>query len=108
MFGLLNILEKNLTATTKEQIYDEQISPLMTQIISICKERKIPIVASFFTPGDDDPELAVTTALLGAGFEAPQNFSNALRELRPELFGGAPLMLRTEHGDGSTTLSAVI
>ncbi|MBR8135115.1 hypothetical protein [Burkholderia cenocepacia] len=97
-----------MSTATKEQIYDRQISPLMTRIIAICKEHKIPIVASFFTPGDDDPELAVTTALLGDGFEAPQNFSNALRELRPELFGGAPLMLRTEHGDGSTTLSAVI
>ncbi|RQU96669.1 hypothetical protein [Burkholderia cenocepacia] len=97
-----------MTATTKEQIYDEQISPLMTQIIAICKEHKIPILASFFTPGDDDPELAVTTALLGNGFEAPKNFTSALRELRPELFGDAPLMLRTDHGDDSTTLTAVI
>ncbi|HEM7897003.1 TPA: hypothetical protein U2L33_001035 [Burkholderia cenocepacia] len=97
-----------MNAVTKEQIYDEQISPLMTQIIAICKQHKIPIVASFFTPSGDDPELAVTTALLGNGFEAPKNFSNALRELRPELFGGAPLMLRTDHGDGSTTLTAVI
>ena len=97
-----------MNAVTKEQIYDEQISPLMTQIIKICKEHKIPILASFFTPGDDDPELAVTTALLGNGFEAPVNFSNALRELRPELFGGTPLMLRTELGDGSTTLTAIV
>ncbi|UEP31267.1 MULTISPECIES: hypothetical protein [unclassified Burkholderia] len=97
-----------MTAATKEKIYDEQISLLMTQIISICKVHKIPIVASFFAPGDNDPELAVTTALLGNGFEAPKNFSNALRELRPELFGGAPLMLRTEHGDGSTTMTAIL
>ncbi|WP_175810615.1 hypothetical protein [Burkholderia cepacia] len=97
-----------MTTITKEQIYDEKISPLMTQIIAICKEHGIPIVASFFTPGDDDPELAVTTALLGNGFEAPKNFENALRELRPELFGGTPLMLRTDHGDGSTTLTAVL
>ncbi|VWB16373.1 hypothetical protein BLA14095_00477 [Burkholderia lata] len=97
-----------MATVSKEQIYDEQISPLMTQIIAICKEHKIPILASFFTPGDDDPELAVTTALLGNGFEAPKNFGNALRELRPELSGGAPLMLRTDHGDGSTTLTAVL
>ncbi|MCA8048054.1 hypothetical protein [Burkholderia arboris] len=97
-----------MTTATKEQIYDEQISPLMTQIIAICKEHKIPILASFFTPGDDDPELAVTTALLGNGYEAPVNFGNALRALRPELFGSSPLMLHTDHGDGSTTLTAVI
>ncbi len=97
-----------MTTATKEHIYDDKISPLMMQIIAICKVHKIPIVASFFTPGADDPELAVTTALLGAGFDAPKNFSNALRELRPELFGGAPLMLRTEHGDGSMTMTAIL
>ncbi|MGU7780497.1 hypothetical protein [Burkholderia sp. PU8-34] len=97
-----------MAIATKERIYDEQISPLMTQIIAICKEHKIPILASFFTPGDDDPELAVTTALLGNGFEAPKNFGNALRELRPELFDRAPLMLRAEHGDGGTTMTAIL
>ena len=97
-----------MTATTKEQIYDDKISPLMAQIITICKIHKIPIVASFFIPGADDPELAVTTALLGNGFEAPKNFRSALRELRPELFGGTPRMLRTDHGDGTTTLTAII
>ncbi|OXI42449.1 hypothetical protein [Burkholderia aenigmatica] len=97
-----------MTTATKEQIYDAQISPLMAQIIEICKEHGIPIVASFFTPGEDDPELAVTTALLGNGFEAPVNFSDALRALRPELFGGTPLMLRTEHGDGNATLTAIL
>ncbi|MCA8313221.1 hypothetical protein LGN43_02915 [Burkholderia multivorans] len=97
-----------MNAITKEQIYDEQISPLMTQIIAICKEHRIPIVASFFTPGDDDHELAVTTALLGNGFEAPVNFTNALRALRPELFIGTPLMLRTDHSNGSTTMTALL
>ncbi|RQZ50901.1 hypothetical protein [Burkholderia sp. Bp9099] len=97
-----------MTAVTKEQIYDEQISPLMTQIIAICKEHKIPVLASFFAPGEDDPELAVTTALLGNGFESPVNFSNALRVLRPELFVGTPLMLRLDHGDGSKTMTAIL
>lgn len=97
-----------MIAVTKEQVYDERISPLMAQIIAICKVHKIPVVASFFTPGADDPELAVTTALLGNGFEAPKNFTNALRELRPELCGGTPLMLRTDHRDGRTTMTAVL
>jgi hypothetical protein len=30
-----------------EKIYDEQISPLMTKIIEICKEHKIPFFAEF-------------------------------------------------------------
>lgn len=32
-------------ATTTEQIYDEQIAPLMTKIIEVCKEHRIPFVA---------------------------------------------------------------
>jgi hypothetical protein len=31
----------------KEAVYDEQIAPLMTQIIKICKEHEIPLVAVF-------------------------------------------------------------
>jgi hypothetical protein len=35
-----------------EAVYDEQISPLMTQIIEICKANNIPMVASFQFAGD--------------------------------------------------------
>lgn len=30
-----------------EQVYDEQIFPLMQQMIAICKEHRIPMLASF-------------------------------------------------------------
>ena len=33
--------------TDKERIYDEKISPLMTQIITLCKEHKINMAATF-------------------------------------------------------------
>lgn len=39
----------------REAIYDERISPLMTQIIAICKEHDIPMVASFQI-NDDRPD----------------------------------------------------
>ena len=32
---------------SKEKIYDEQIFPLMTQIMEICKNNKIPMFATF-------------------------------------------------------------
>ncbi|MDF2790461.1 MAG: hypothetical protein K0S80_3562 [Neobacillus sp.] len=32
----------------KEEIYDNKISPLMKQIIEICKREEIPMAASFF------------------------------------------------------------
>lgn len=43
----------------KERIYDEQISPLMEQIIAICKAHKINMAANFSlgpAPNLDDPE----------------------------------------------------
>lgn len=36
----------------KEQVYDEQIAPLMTQIIEICRAHKIKMHASFELDGD--------------------------------------------------------
>lgn len=32
----------------KEQIHDEQIAPLMTKIIEICKANEIPMLASYY------------------------------------------------------------
>lgn len=60
----------------KEKIYDEQISPLMKQIIEICKEHKIPLFSIFgFDPispeekieVQDDPSLSYDckTILIG-------------------------------------------
>lgn len=49
----------------KESVYDEKISPLMSQIIAICQEHKINMFATFAL--DVDPEtdniLKCTTAL---------------------------------------------
>lgn len=91
----------------KEQIYDEQISPLMAQIIEICKEHKIAHLACFAIPNDDDPDLRCSTAQLTADFEPPDEFLQAWKHLRP---GGraSMMMLRTENGDGSTTLTAIV
>lgn len=34
-------------ATDAEAVYDERIAPLMTEIIGICREHKIPVLATF-------------------------------------------------------------
>jgi len=36
----------------KEKIYDDQISPLMVQILAICKDNKIAMIAAFMLAGD--------------------------------------------------------
>lgn len=37
-----------------EQVYDDEISPLMAQIIEICKRENMPMVASFQYARDED------------------------------------------------------
>lgn len=36
-----------------ESVYDDQIAPLMTQIIAICAKHKLPIAATFEYATDD-------------------------------------------------------
>ena len=54
----------------REPIYDEQVAPLMTEIIRICLENDIPMVACFqLSDGDRDEDeemgpMFCTTALL--------------------------------------------
>ncbi len=48
----------------EESTYDERIAPLMTQIIAVCKERRIPMFASFaYGQGSDGGTDFCTTSL---------------------------------------------
>jgi hypothetical protein len=55
----------------KEQIYDERIAPLMDEIIGICTEYKIAMLASFSVPNGtvEGADLMCTTSLLKEEFE---------------------------------------
>jgi len=66
---------------TQEEIYDLKIQPLMTMIIGICQEYKIPMIASFACPNDEPHgnDLRCTTALLDPEFIGDQKgFKEAL------------------------------
>lgn len=71
---------------TKEQAYDEFISPLMGEIIAHCREHKIPLIANFRIHNDDDPNLVCTTALLREEYDPTDNQLRA----RDALYSGAP------------------
>jgi hypothetical protein len=49
---------------SEEEVYDNQISPLMTQIIAICNEHQIPMLASFVYENDEDDGVGHCTTLL--------------------------------------------
>lgn len=68
----------------RERAYDEEINPLMAQIIAICKRADIPMVANFRL--DDD--LATTTAVPGAtGYGERQQTAIDILYPRPIAFG---------------------
>lgn len=89
-------------AGKKEKIYDAHISPLMDQIIAICKANKIAIVASFHLGKD----LHCTTTLLEDSF----NPSSSQVEACPILTGRSrsPLMINVRDGDGKIASSTAV
>jgi len=81
-------------AKTKESVYDDQIYPLMAEIIRICKEHRIAMVASFALGNDESAgtELVCSTALLADEYSPPRAFLDALSALkRPPSFIAATI-----------------
>lgn len=50
-----------------EEVYDNEIAPLMDQIIEICKRARMPMVASFCYLRDEDGEEGICTTRLPGG-----------------------------------------
>ena len=86
---------------TKETFYDANIRPLMTQIIALCKEGDIAMLADFALDWDDDEQthLKCTTVLLSADLNPPDEMLKAARILRP--LQRSPIMMTVQDGDGN-------
>ena len=71
--------------TAKEEIYDNQISPIMRQILAICQEHKIAVLAEFCLGYDEDAddELCCTSALLTEDHEPTERILKAFDLLKP-------------------------
>jgi hypothetical protein len=90
----------------KEEIYDNEISPLMTQIIKTCKANNIAMLMSFSIPTKEEPDLECTTAVLGDETNPPVHLKQALNVIRPP---SSQTMLTTRNGDGEiTNMTAII
>jgi hypothetical protein len=86
---------------TKEEIYDQQISPLMAKIIECCREHKIAFVATYSLSSQDDEGLQCTSALPEDDCEPPEHYLAAMRLI----YGRArnPLMVTTRDASGKVT-----
>jgi hypothetical protein len=87
---------------TKEEFYDEKISPLMAQIIAMCKEGEIPMVADFALDWSEDEQshLKCTTVILGDELDPPDEMLAAARVLRGH-GQSSPMMLTIRDADGN-------
>jgi hypothetical protein len=65
-----------------ESVYDEKISPLMAEIIAICKEHKMPMLASFqFRYNEEEQSSFCTTRLHWDDTPESENLSAATKEI---------------------------
>ncbi len=62
----------------REEIYDQDIKPLMSRIINICIENKIPMVAEYNIPIDKHPGLCVSTAVVEHIEHVPEHILSIL------------------------------
>jgi len=101
----------------KEEIYDEQISPLMQQIIAITREHGIAMIASFDIAhdgegpnGEDCSTLTCTTHLPNGEENHNERFTRSAQIIRQgqRSQNGPSMPLTTVHPDGSKTLTAFI
>lgn len=93
-------------APSKEQIYDEHIAPLMTQIIELCKAHGIAMLASFLIPTVEDSGLNCLTNLPDETGKVPDHHLQAVRVIRPPT--PAPVHVTTKSEDGSVTIAAFL
>ncbi|HBR2117531.1 TPA: hypothetical protein L9N02_004021 [Klebsiella quasipneumoniae subsp. similipneumoniae] len=70
-----------------ESIYDEKISPLMRQIIDICKEHNMPMVASFAYENSEENGIGCCTTKLTFEGRYIKEFAEATSIIR-----GNPLL----------------
>jgi hypothetical protein len=93
----MNMAKK--TKKTREQIHDELISPLVSQIIGICKKHKIPMLANFNLASEDDEGLQCTTHVFGDDWESTEAMRKAAALLGPRASSVSMLTVRDGNGE---------
>lgn len=91
-----------------EKVYDEEITPLMTKIIDICKAHKLPMFASFLYSLDVDSEQdgTCTTNLMFEDRPIPPEMLSLVEVVG--LVRQKPLRLRVRNKEGVITEETVI
>jgi hypothetical protein len=99
----------------KEDVYDNQLSPLILQIIGICKAQGIAMIASFNIAhdgegpdGEDCSSLTCTSHLPDGDEVFDDRFAKCFGIIRQGVRQNSAMHITTQHADGSKTLTAFI
>ena len=90
-----------MSVKDNEAIYDEQISPLMAQIIAICKEHHIPMAATF----EYAPEDYCSTILYLPEWGASPHIKRVAATIQAGT--PSPFQITTTKADGSKIIEVV-
>ena len=98
--------KKSKAKRTREQVYDAEISPLVAQIIAICKRDKIPMIANFNLDHEGDG-LQCTTNIFGDDWPLTDGMRTAYHAMKPQ--ESTVAMITTRDGSGNITrMDAVV
>ena len=99
----------------KEQVYDSQISPLIQEVIGICRSKGIAMFASFNIAhdgegpdGQDCSSLTCTSHLPDGDEVFDERYSKCAVAVRRGASQTMAMHLTTQNPDGSKTLTAII
>jgi hypothetical protein len=92
----------------KEQIYDEQISPLMKQIIKICQDNGIAMIFSASLPTEEEPGCTCTSIIPDQDGKSGTGHMEALRHIKGAYSSSSPVMFTVIRADGSKSCEAII
>lgn len=84
---------------TKEEFYDEKISPLMAQIIDLVKEANINMAATFALDPNEDGEVLFCSTVLPLD-EADEDGMKRIRECSAVMYPKPTFMAFTIHSGG--------
>ncbi|AJH80306.1 hypothetical protein FOC88_27350 (plasmid) [Bacillus thuringiensis] len=68
----------------KEKVYDEEIAPLLQQILEICKREELPMVAQFYLAGESPYNEEAVTPLYCSSVIIPggRNEEEGIKQLQ--------------------------
>jgi hypothetical protein len=80
----------------KESVYDEQLAPLMTQILEICEANEIPMIADFFLKRDEEQGDLHCTSALAHYPHTPAKTKKLVDEARPRKAWAVGVVIRKD------------